>query len=243
MSEWPAAVRATELALFVETLTGRFDAPLSAAAQVLTRPADPAGARLAAIVGIEGVLRQADRWAAVVTCDLEPADAATLDGFLAGVRGPAGTVDLPLWTARLAGSLASFDDHAAAVGETDWDADAWDDGTRFFEGAGTPRVRGGRGHRLTLDGVRPGASGVVRTGDLISGGTGRVYRVTADAKAADHNGFVTAWVGPTVRADTGTAALAIADTVAMRPQTDDSARNPTRAPARGRYTIELGEVV
>ncbi len=243
---WPVDLAPHRATLAVATLSAVFDDPLSAAAQLRARPYDPAGARLAAIAGVDGLLRSADLWVAELWFDLDAPAAAWLDGVIARLRGPAGRVRIPAWTVRPtpAGTLAGMDGYAAAVGPTRFDdATGFSDGGAFFEGAGTPRVAGGRGHRLTLEGFWPFAGGVLAEGDAVGVGPGRVHVVGA-AGATDLNGRVTVWLAPTVRSPVPRGPLETAGlTVEVRPTGDDIGAGATRPPRRTRRRLALVEVV
>ncbi len=244
MIPWPEGTRPETAALFVETLLGRFDDAYTGYEQLLVRPHDPAGARLAAIASVEGILRQIDRWIGDLTLDLDHADAAVLNAFLARLRGRAGVTLVPAWPFRQtpAGTLASMDEHAATIGPTSWDdATGFDDDTSFVEGAGVPTLLGGRGQRFAIGGFAPFTAGVLATGDLIQAGVGRGHQVT-EAGTTDHNGYLAIWAAPTARDPVPRETLVTTDVaIAMRLAGDDGARGQTRPPCRTRYRVRLTE--
>lgn len=192
---WPIAFNPGGQEFYLATLTTVFGNPYSAAAQVLER--------------------DGQRWVCRMTLRRGSTLAREIDAFLAGLRGPVGTVLVPDFRTRAArGSLA-----------------------------GAPHLADGAGRSLTVTGFAPGAAGVLLPGDLIQTSPGRGHIVTAPVDA-DGNGAATAPVEPRLRAPVTVGPLATQDVrVRMRLTSDDAGRNPTRPPRRSEWQLEFVEVL
>ena len=215
---WPAELRPTGQAFYVEALTARFAAALTPQVGVAERP----GAR----------------WRAELTVLALPHFIGQLDALLAH----GGTVLLPDFT-RPAGHAPgpSFQAFAAAVGPTAFDDETgFDDGLDFFEGTGTVALLGGCRHWLALGGCWPGQPALT-VGDLIQTSPGRAHLITA-AEPADGNGIARCTVAPPLRVPPVLGPPVTSNCrVAMTVVGGDAADGQTLPPTRTRYRLVLAE--
>ena len=226
---WPAECRPHRLSLRVRTLTGRFVSRFTGQTQVLERP----GAR----------------WVAEVDLQLPLDTALTLEAFLAAVRGPAVPFLFPdLLRDGARGSLKSMDDYAAETGPTEFDdSTGFDDGAAFFEGAGTPKLLGGRAGRIALDGFAPFTGGVLLEGDPLQLAPGRAHlalRPDPSGGSTTVNGYLAIAITPPLRVAAVPGPLVTSGiSILMRLADDGAAENPTDRSLRPRNNLALVEAV
>ncbi|CAK0758401.1 putative Extracellular solute-binding protein family 3 [uncultured Gammaproteobacteria bacterium] len=217
---WPADLRPTEQVFYVETLTARFAAAMSAQVHVAERP----GAR----------------WRAELTLRALPEQVRRLDALLA----LGGIVLLPVFGKQTGhGAGPDFSTFAADIGQTGFDdGTLFDDGLGFTEGADTVAVLGGCLARLALGGCRPG-SRALTVGDLLQTGPGRVHLITA-VGPADLNGVVFCTLAPPLRAPPALGPPVTANgRIAMTLVGGDAADGATEPPARTTYRLAFEEDV
>ncbi|MEI8396260.1 MAG: hypothetical protein WCF85_16115 [Rhodospirillaceae bacterium] len=214
---WPSDIRPVEQVFYVETLTARFAATMTAQVDVAERP----GAR----------------WRAELTIQALPEQARRLDALLAS----GGTTLLPLFGKQSGHGLGpSFTGFAEETGPTGFDDDTlFDDGCGFSEGSVTISVIGGCLSRLALGGCRPG-SVPLTVGDLIQTSPGRAHIITS-ALPADNNGIALCTLAPPLRAAPvlGPPVLNNAR-IAMTPG-GDAADGSTEPPTRTSYRLAFEE--
>lgn len=222
---WPADIRPHQLSLHVRTRTARAASRYTGQVQVLERP----GAR----------------WVAALDLDLPLDRALTLEAFLAALDGPARPFLFPdprRPTPR--GSLKSMDDYAAETGPTDFDDGlGFDDGLTFYEGDGAPRLLGGKGGRIALDGFAPFAAGVLSDGDTLQLAPGRAH-LAIGVGATTVNGYLAVAITPRLRARLARGPLITHGiTILMRLADDGAAETVAGRPLRHRYSVALVEAV
>ncbi|MEI8397260.1 MAG: hypothetical protein WCF85_21265 [Rhodospirillaceae bacterium] len=214
---WPSEIRPVSQVFYVETLTARFAATMTAQVDVAERP----GAR----------------WRAELTIQALPEQARRLDALLAS----GGTTLLPLFGKQSGHGVGpSLTAYAAEIGPTRFDDDTlFDDGFGFSEGAGTVSVIGGCLSKLALGGCRPG-SVALTVGDLVQTSPGRAHIITA-VLPADCNGVALCTLAPPLRVP---PVLGIPVTagcrIAMAPG-GDAADGATEPPTRTTYRLAFEE--
>ncbi|MEI8397281.1 MAG: hypothetical protein WCF85_21375 [Rhodospirillaceae bacterium] len=215
---WPSEIRPVEQVFYVETLTARFAATMTAQVDVVERP---------------GAL-----WRAELTIQALPEQARRLDGLLAS----GGTTLLPLFGKQSGHGVGpSFIGFSEETGATRFDDDTlYSDGFGFTEGSVTISVIGGCLSKLALGGCRPG-SVALTVGDLIQTSSGRAHIITA-IEPADNNGIALCTLAPPLRVPPvlGIPVLNNAR-IAMTLVGGDAADGATEPPTRTSYRLAFEE--
>lgn len=116
-------------------------------------------------------------------------------------------------------------------------------GGRFFEGIGTPKLVGGGWNKLAIDGLAPGANGVLLAGESIQGSQGRAYLILFDVNT-DMNGYSAVPIAPRVREAIMTGDLSTGNiNVLMRLLDNEAGQNNTVPPAISAYQLRFEEAL
>ncbi len=139
MTDWPLSFKPDSQALYVQTLTARFDNPYNGQVQVLERD----GAR----------------WVTSLSLTLYSANARAFEAFLASLRGPSGEVLVPDFRRLTAlGSLAGTPRLVSGTGRTLCLSGFTANAQRVLAAGDLIRASPGRAH-MVVDDVTADASG------------------------------------------------------------------------------------
>lgn len=226
---WPETVVPTRASFYPATQTALYPRPFATQAQRLSRP----GGKFMSELQFDNLPKE---------------KAAALDGLIAGMKGPYGSVLIPVWRrCQPAGPAVtiSADEPLFETGEF------FPDGTGFVT---LGRLAGPA--RLAAD-AKQGASEIVvdrfapsqqalSAGDFVGLGTGRVYMVAGTAPVVtDASGVATIPIWPPLRSNQSEGAEVVLDCpkARMRLIDDNQASSMTRKPNFSAYRLRFEEDV